>query len=84
MDVAAIGFGKKENLIKNFIQEGDILILAGSLTGRDGIHGASFASKKLAEEIESAVQIPDPFMEKLLIEVTREAIQKDILKVLKT
>ncbi len=42
VDVAAIGFGKKENLIKNFIQEGDILILAGSLTGRDGIHGASF------------------------------------------
>ncbi|MGZ5486414.1 MAG: AIR synthase related protein, partial [Nitrososphaeraceae archaeon] len=36
VDVAAIGFGKKENLIKNFIQEGDILILAGSLTGRDG------------------------------------------------
>lgn len=83
VDVAAIGLGKKENLVKNFILEGDILILAGSLTGRDGIHGASFASKKLAEENRSAVQIPDPFMEKLLIEVTREAIQKDILKAVK-
>ena len=83
VDVAAIGFGKKDNLIKNIIQEDDILILAGSLTGRDGIHGASFASKELAEENKSAVQIPDPFMEKLLIEVTREAIEKDILKAVK-
>jgi len=83
VDVAAIGFGKKDNLIKNIIQEDDILILAGSLTGRDGIHGASFASKELAEENRSAVQIPDPFMEKLLIEVTREAIEKDILKAVK-
>jgi phosphoribosylformylglycinamidine synthase subunit PurL len=83
VDVAAIGFGKKDNLIKNIIQEDDILILAGSLTGRDGIHGASFASKELAEENRSAVQIPDPFMEKLLIEVTREAIEKNILKAVK-
>jgi phosphoribosylformylglycinamidine synthase subunit PurL len=83
VDVAAIGFGKKDNLIKNTIQEDDILILAGSLTGRDGIHGASFASKELAEENRSAVQIPDPFMEKLLIEVTREAIENDILKAVK-
>ncbi|HEX7141976.1 MAG TPA: phosphoribosylformylglycinamidine synthase subunit PurL [Nitrososphaeraceae archaeon] len=83
VDVAAIGFGKKDNLIKNIIQEDDVLILAGSLTGRDGIHGASFASKELAEENRSAVQIPDPFMEKLLIEVTREAIEKDILKAVK-
>ena len=83
VDVAAIGFGKKDNLIKNIIQEDDILILAGGLTGRDGIHGASFASKELAEENRSAVQIPDPFMEKLLIEVTREAIENGILKAVK-
>ncbi|MGZ5546884.1 MAG: phosphoribosylformylglycinamidine synthase subunit PurL [Nitrososphaeraceae archaeon] len=83
VDVAAIGFGKKDNLIKNIIQADDILILAGSLTGRDGIHGASFASKELAEENRSAVQIPDPFMEKLLIDVTREANEKDILKAVK-
>jgi phosphoribosylformylglycinamidine synthase subunit PurL len=83
VDVAAIGFGKKDKLIKNIIQEDDILILAGSLTGRDGMHGASFASKELAEENRSAVQIPDPFMEKLLIEVTREAIENGILKAVK-
>jgi phosphoribosylformylglycinamidine synthase II len=83
VDVAAIGFGKRKNLIKNIIQENDILILAGSSTGRDGIHGASFASKELAVENRSAVQIPDPFMEKLLMEVTREAIEANILNAVK-
>lgn len=83
VDVAAIGFGKRKNLIKNIIQEDDILILAGSSTGRDGIHGASFASKELAVENRSAVQIPDPFMEKLLMEVTKEAIEANILKAVK-
>ncbi len=83
VDVASIGFGKKDKLIQNVVQANDILILAGSLTGRDGIHGASFASKELEQENRSAVQIPDPFMEKLLIDVTREAIEKDVLKAVK-
>ena len=83
VDVAAIGFGKKDNIIQNVIQVNDILILAGGLTGRDGIHGASFASKELEQENRSAVQIPDPFMEKLLIDVTREAIENNVLKAVK-
>jgi phosphoribosylformylglycinamidine synthase subunit PurL len=83
VDVAAIGLGKRKNLIRNIIHEDDILILAGSSTGRDGIHGASFASKELAMENRSAVQIPDPFMEKLLMEVTKEAIEANILKAVK-
>ena len=83
VDVAAIGLGKRKNLIRNVIHENDIIILAGSSTGRDGIHGASFASKELAMENRSAVQIPDPFMEKLLIEVTREAMDANILKAVK-
>jgi phosphoribosylformylglycinamidine synthase len=83
VDVASIGYGKKDNLIQNVVRANDIIILAGSLTGRDGIHGASFASKELEEENRSAVQIPDPFMEKLLIDVTREAIENDVLKAVK-
>ena len=83
VDVAAIGLGKRKNLIRNIIHEDDILILAGSSTGRDGIHGASFASKELAMENRSAVQIPDPFMEKLLMEVTKEATEANILKAVK-
>jgi phosphoribosylformylglycinamidine synthase len=83
VDVAAIGLGKRKDLIRNIIHKDDILILAGSSTGRDGIHGASFASKELAMENRSAVQIPDPFMEKLLMEVTKEAIEANILKAVK-
>jgi phosphoribosylformylglycinamidine synthase len=57
---------------------GNPVIYLGSATGRDGIHGATFASDVLDEESESKrpnVQIGDPFAEKLLIEATLEALQ---------
>lgn len=57
---------------------GNIVLYVGSDTGRDGIHGASFASKDLTKETEtkrSAVQVGDPFKEKLLMEATLEAIR---------
>jgi len=57
---------------------GNVVLYVGSTTGRDGIHGASFASVDLSEESEekrSAVQVGDPFTEKLLIEATLEAIK---------
>ena len=47
----------------------------GASTGRDGIHGATFASEELSESSEAkrpAVQVGDPFMEKLLIEACLE------------
>lgn len=56
---------------------GNPVIYLGSATGRDGIHGATFASAELDEESESKrpnVQIGDPFAEKLLIEATLEAL----------
>lgn len=84
VDVASIGFGRKEKIIQNKVEENDLIILAGGLTGRDGIHGASFASKELEnEEDRSAVQIPDPFLEKLIMEVTREAIEDNLIKAVK-
>lgn len=58
--------------------EGNPVIYLGSATGKDGIHGASFASEVLGEDSESKrpnVQIGDPFAEKLLIEATLEALQ---------
>jgi phosphoribosylformylglycinamidine synthase len=82
VDVSCIGLIKREDLLINEVNEGDYVILAGNSTGRDGIHGASFASKVL-EEDRSAVQIPDPFMEKLLIDATLEAIHEHIIKVMK-
>jgi phosphoribosylformylglycinamidine synthase len=83
VDVAAIGFGRKDCIITNEAQADDIIILAGGPTGRDGIRGASFASKTLEEENRSAVQIPDPFLEKLLLEATMEAVKHGCLKCIK-
>jgi len=63
-------------------QVGNKVYIVGATTGRDGIHGASFASKDLSKESEekrSAVQVGDPFMEKLLMEASLEAIQKKVL-----
>jgi phosphoribosylformylglycinamidine synthase subunit PurL len=57
---------------------GNPVFIVGSATGKDGIHGATFASADLTEDsIEDlpAVQVGDPFQEKLLLEATLEAIQ---------
>jgi phosphoribosylformylglycinamidine synthase len=58
------------------------VFIVGATTGRDGIHGASFASQDLTKETESkrsAVQVGDPFMEKLLMEASLAAIQANVL-----
>lgn len=57
---------------------GNPVIIVGSSTGRDGIHGATFASEEISEESEEkrpSVQVGDPFTEKLLLEATLEAIK---------
>lgn len=56
---------------------GNSVMYVGASTGRDGIHGATFASEELSEESEAkrpAVQVGDPFMEKLLLEACLELI----------
>lgn len=61
---------------------GNSVIYVGLKTGRDGIHGATFASEELSEDSESkrpSVQIGDPFVGKKLMEATREAITFDEL-----
>ncbi len=58
--------------------EGNPVLIVGSSTGRDGIHGATFASEDLSEASEDkrpSVQVGDPFAEKLLLEATLEAIE---------
>lgn len=57
---------------------GNPVVYLGSATGRDGIHGATFASDTLGEDNDAKrpnVQIGDPFAEKLLIEATLDALQ---------
>ena len=83
VDVASIGYAKLDSLVANTAKKGDSLILGGNATGVDGIHGASFASKNLDEDNRSAVQIPDPFLEKVLMEATLEAIENDCIKTMK-
>ncbi|HVE38180.1 MAG TPA: phosphoribosylformylglycinamidine synthase subunit PurL [Nitrososphaeraceae archaeon] len=84
VDVAAIGLGKKDQIISNHAEDGDLIVLAGNPTGKDGIRGASFASKPLDDdENRSAVQIPDPFLEKLLIEATIEATKRNCINATK-
>ena len=72
VDVAAVGFGKKSKLIKNHANKDDLVLLIGGSTGRDGVGGSQFASDALEVEDRSAVQIPDPFIEKLIIEAILE------------
>ena len=62
--------------------EGNLVVLLGSKTGRDGIHGATFASDELTEESESKrsnVQVGDPFSEKMLIECCLKLLEEDLL-----
>jgi phosphoribosylformylglycinamidine (FGAM) synthase-like enzyme len=78
VDVACVGVGRKGHLILGEAKApGDILVLIGGSTGRDGIKGATFASKNLKEDAaseRSSVQVPDPFMKKLLLDSLLEVI----------
>ncbi len=58
------------------------VFIVGAASGRDGLHGASFASQDLSEASEarrSAVQVGDPFTEKLLMEATLELLSTDVV-----
>ena len=88
VNVACVGVMRPEHLVHSYVTESGLkLILVGNRTGRDGIHGVTFASEELGENAEeedrSAVQIPDPFTEKLLIEATLEAVYTGKVKALK-
>jgi phosphoribosylformylglycinamidine synthase subunit PurL len=61
---------------------GNPILVVGSATGRDGIHGATFASEDLSAESAErrpSVQIADPFKEKLLLEATLELVESGVL-----
>jgi phosphoribosylformylglycinamidine synthase II len=65
-------------------QTGDLVVLAGGKTGRDGIHGVTFASGELTKESEaisaSSVQIGDPITEKKLIDVLLKARDRQLYR----
>ncbi len=75
----SLGLAKREEIVKAKAEgAGNPVFYLGSATGRDGMGGASFASKDLTEESEKdrpAVQVGDPFMEKLLLEAVLELLK---------
>jgi phosphoribosylformylglycinamidine synthase subunit PurL len=85
VNVVAVGICREENIVTARSQKaGNKLVLAGSGTGKDGLGGASFASRDLSESAEAddrpSVQVGDPYTEKLLIEMTLEAMEKGYVK----
>jgi len=83
VNVMCVGIAYKEELIKGRASGiGNSILYVGSDTGRDGLGGASFASRELTEESERdrpAVQIGDPFKEKLLLEACLELLKTKVV-----
>lgn len=81
VNALCLGITKTKNLVRAKAHgKGNLLMLVGADTGRDGLHGASgLASKAFTEEQElrSAVQVGNPFLEKLLIEACLELAETD-------
>jgi phosphoribosylformylglycinamidine synthase len=83
VNAMAVGIAKRGKLMRAIAEGiGNPVFIVGSSTGRDGVHGASFASKEITDESEEdrpSVQIGDPFTEKLLLEASLEIIEKDLI-----
>ena len=83
VNAMAVGIMESKDLISATAEGVDNpVFIVGSSTGRDGIHGATFASEELTEETESKksnVQVGDPFTEKLLLEASLELAGQDWL-----
>jgi phosphoribosylformylglycinamidine synthase len=79
VNAMAVGIVKKEYLASAVSKgTGNPIMIVGSSTGRDGIHGATFASEEISEKSEfkrPSVQVGDPFTEKLLLEASLEIIK---------
>jgi len=76
MSVGIVNVGETASAIAEGV--GNPVYIVGSATGRDGIHGATFASEEISEASEAkrpSVQVGDPFTEKLLLEASLEVIK---------
>ncbi|HMK53572.1 MAG TPA: phosphoribosylformylglycinamidine synthase subunit PurL [Methanobacteriaceae archaeon] len=81
VNVVCAGIVRKDSIVHGVAPNvGDVFVLMGGRTGRDGIHGVTFASEELtsSSELESrpAVQVGDPFTKKQVMEATLEALEK--------
>ncbi|MHC1635574.1 MAG: phosphoribosylformylglycinamidine synthase subunit PurL [Candidatus Methanospirareceae archaeon] len=85
VNVGCIGIMKKEHLRRSVAKPGELLVLAGGKTGRDGIHGVTFASTELStdESFRSAVQLGDPIKKEPLMHAILEANEKGLISGMK-
>jgi phosphoribosylformylglycinamidine synthase subunit PurL len=80
MSIGIVKVGETASAIAEGI--GNPVLIVGASTGRDGIHGATFASEEISEESEAkrpSVQVGDPFTEKLLLEASLEALKTGVV-----
>jgi phosphoribosylformylglycinamidine synthase len=85
VNVACVGLLDDDRLVTADAKEpGNKLVLVGNATGRDGLGGASFASEDLSEDAETedrpAVQVGDPYTEKLLVEASEDLLDRDLVE----
>ncbi len=83
VNVGCIGIVRKDKIVHSRAGSvGDLFVLAGGLTGRDGIHGVTFASAELdesSEEKRGAVQLGNPIIKEPLIHACLEIVEKGLL-----
>src|SRR4030095_100828 len=83
VNAMAVGIVKHNEVAKAIATgEGNPVFIVGSSTGRDGSHGATFASEEISEASEAkrpSVQVGDPFTEKLLLEASLELIKSGVV-----
>jgi len=85
VNVGCVGLVETDRIVTAEAREpGNKLVLVGNATGRDGLGGASFASEDLSEDAETedrpAVQVGDPYTEKLLIEANEALLEEDLIE----
>ncbi|MGQ9510394.1 MAG: phosphoribosylformylglycinamidine synthase subunit PurL [Thermaceae bacterium] len=83
VNAMCLGLLREDQLKRSRASLGRPIYYAGAKTGRDGIGGAAFASEELSEDTAKnrpSVQVGDPFLGKLLLEATLEAIEKDLVE----
>ena len=85
VNVGCVGIMNKADLSRSRAKPGEVLVLVGGKTGRDGIHGVTFASVELTgeEESRSAVQVGDPITKEPLMHAISEANEKGLISGMK-
>jgi phosphoribosylformylglycinamidine synthase len=89
VNVGCVGIARKDRILKNAVAgPGDVFLLGGGKTGRDGVHGVTFASLELTDEMweewqAGAVQLGDPIMKEPLMHACLEAVERGFLSGMK-